>query len=311
MKIKGVDLSALGDQFTGFVQGRTLIVDADGPAYVAAATVKTVGTAVRRFQQNILTQMFLTKSQDAILHLTSSTSAKAGRFNIVAAKPYQGQREGTAKPALLEVTRQAVAQSHNWLPEYTVVMNHIVEADDAMMMDAYRLKEHGLTWSADKDLRMTPYPYWDIAQGRIVYPDGFGTLHVEYTPAGKMKLLGYGKRFFWAQLLMGDTADNIAGITRLDGKLCGPDGAYKFLKDIHGENETANAVLAAYARNKQNILPEGWLLWLLRWEGDTFWNYLTELNLTLENQAYLAWCNTQHWFTVPAERNTGFEDVQY
>lgn len=307
MQIKGVDLSALGDQFNGFVQGRTLIVDADGPAYVAAATVKTVATAVRRFQQNILTQMFLTKSQDAILHLTASTSAKAGRFNIRATKPYQGQRDGKAKPALLEATRQAVAQSHNWLPEYTVVMNHIVEADDAMMMDAYRLKEHGLIWSADKDLRMTPYPYWDIKQCKIVQPNGFGTLHIEHTPAGQMKLLGYGKRFFWAQLMMGDTADYITGITRLDGKPCGPAGAYEFLKGLHDENECANAVLAAYARNKQNILPEGWLLWLLRWEGDTFWQYLTELNLTPENQSYLAWCSTQHWFDAPAE----FDDVEY
>jgi len=312
MIIKGVNLNVLGDQFHGFVQGRTLIVDADGPAYVAAATVKTVGTAVRRFQQAILTQMFLTKAERAELHLTSSTSHKAGRFNILATKPYQGNRDGQAKPALLEATRQAVAQPCNWLPEYEVVMNHIVEADDAMMTSSYRLKEHGLIWSGDKDLRNTPHPYWDQKLGKVIQGHGFGSLYLEYTPAGAMKLLGYGLKFFWPQCLMGDTADNIAGLTRLDGKLCGPAGAYAFLHPIEGENECANAVLAAYARNKQNILPEGWLLWLLRHEKDTFWNYLTELQITPDNQAYLAWCCSQQWFRVPEPKQQEvFDDVEY
>jgi hypothetical protein len=311
MIINGIDLSKLGDQFKGHVQGRTLILDADGPAYVAAATVKTVATAVRRFQQSILTQLFLTKAENAILHLTSSTSHKAGRFNIIAHKPYQGQREGKAKPALLEATRQAVANEANWLKEYTVVMNHIVEADDAMITDAYRLKEHGLIWSEDKDLRMTPYPYWDIKCGCIMHANGFGSLHLEYTPAGQVKLLGYGLKFFWAQMLMGDTADNIKGVIKLEGKLCGPKGAYDFLSSYDTACGTCNAVIDAYRAINQNPIPEGWLLWLLRSPTDTFWIYLNELQWSAANRAFLDDCVRREWFAVPVTNQEEFEDVEY
>lgn len=311
MIIHGVDLSKLGDQFQGHVQGRTLILDGDGPAYVAAATVKTLGTAVRKMQQIILTQLFLTKAENAIVHLTASTSHKAGRFNIIAAKPYQGQRESKAKPALLEATRQAIAQRENWLPEFEVVMNHVLEADDAMIIDAYRLKEHGVIWSDDKDLRMTPYPYWEKKTGVLVHPKGFGSLYEAYTPSGQFKCLGYGKKFFWAQMLMGDTADNIQGVKLLAGKLCGPRGAYDYLTPWNDENACANQVIDAYRAIDQNPIPEGWLLWLLRHDGDTFWHYLNELDWTPANRAYLDACVQRVWFKTPEAVQEEFEDAPF
>lgn len=309
MIVRGIDLSKLGDQFHGFVQGRTLIIDGDGPAYVAAATVKTLPTAVSKFQQIILTQMFLAEAEHAIVHLTASDSYKAGRYNIIATKPYQGQREGKAKPPLLEATRQAAALKQNWCPEYEVVMNRLLEADDAMIIDAYRLGEHGVIRSDDKDLRMTPYPYWCQESSRIVDPKGFGTLHVSHTPSGTMKLLGYGLKFFWAQMLMGDTADNIAGLTRLNGALCGPAGAFKYLNPARTENEAANLVIDAYRQNDQNPLPEGWLLWLLRRPTDTFWLYLNELEFSPANRAFLDECATRQWFKNPDPQ--GIEDVPF
>ena len=49
MIVQGVDISALPDQFQSAVPGRTLIIDGDGPCYVAAATVKRLDTALRNF----------------------------------------------------------------------------------------------------------------------------------------------------------------------------------------------------------------------------------------------------------------------
>lgn len=312
MNIQGIDLSKLGDQFHGHVQGRTLILDGDGPAYVAAATVKTLPTAIRKMQTAILTQLFLTKAENAIVHLTANTSAKAGRFNILAAKPYQGNRKSKAKPPLLEACRQALAQRQNWLPEFEVIMHHILEADDGMMQDAYRLKEHGVMWSDDKDLRMTPYPYWEQKTQTIVVPSGFGSLHLAYTDSGTVKCLGYGKKFFWAQMLMGDTADNIQGVAKLNGKLCGPKGAFEYLDPFTDESAGANAVLDAYREIDQNPLPEGWLLWLLRRDGDTFWQYLNELILTPANRAFLDDCARRVWFKQPeSKREEEFEDVNW
>ena len=301
MQIKGLDLSQLGDQFKGHGQGRTLILDGDGPCYVAAATVKTLSTAVSKVQSMILGYMFLAGAQDARVHLTAMDSKKAGRGNIIATKPYQGNRKGKAKPPLLEATRQAVANPANWLSEFEVIYHTELEADDGMIHDAYRLQEHGVIRSEDKDLRMTPYNYWDIKQGRIIVPGlgGFGSLHEEFTGAGQHKCVGYGRKFFWAQMLMGDTADNVAGIKTLYGKLCGSVGAYQALQHFQSEDECANYVLDHYRAINQNPLAEGWLLWLQRRPQDTFWQYCSELALSKENKEYLLACSQREWFKKP------------
>lgn len=301
MIVGGVDLSTLPDQFKGFVMGRTLILDGDGPCYVASATAKRLDTALRNFQQAILTQMFLTKSQRCNIHLTANTSHKAGRFNVIAAKPYQGNRNGKAKPPLLEPLRQAVAQREHWLENYHVTMHHVLEADDGMMHDAYELGEDGLIWSDDKDLRMTPYPYWCKEKGVVLPSQPFGWLQPKFTPSGTMKLIGQGPLFFWAQMLMGDTADNVQGIKRLDGKLCGPAATWTALQpferlDIHA---VANYVIGAYKEIDQNPLPEATLLWLLRWKDDSALKYIESLALTEENRRYIHECNQRIWYRTP------------
>jgi 5'-3' exonuclease len=261
-------------------------------------------------QTAILTQMFLTKAENAIVHLTANTSAKAGRFNIIAAKPYQGNRKSKAKPPLLEACRQALAQRENWLPEFEVVLHHQLEADDGMMMDAYRLKEHGIIWSDDKDLRMTPYNYWCQDTQTVQTGYGFGKLWTKEL-SSTTKCLGVGKKFFWAQMLMGDTADNIAGVAKVDGKLCGPVGAFNLLHGIDEESACANFVLDCYRAIDQNPLPEGWLLWLLRWDGDTFWQYLHELELTPANKKFIYDCANRQWFKQPEPQHEEFEDAPF
>lgn len=300
MIVGGVDLSTLPDQFKGFVMGRTLILDGDGPCYVASATAKRLDTALRNFQQAILTQMFLTKSQRCNIHLTANTSHKAGRFNVIAAKPYQGNRNGKAKPPLLEPLRQAVAQRDNWLENYHVAMHHVLEADDGMMHDAYELGEDGLIWSDDKDLRMTPYLYWCREKGIILPSQPVGWLSPKFTPSGTMKLVGQGPLFFWAQMLMGDTADNIQGIKKLNGRLCGPAATYEALRGFEGKpiEHAANFVINAYKEIYQNPLPEATLLWLLRWKDDSALKYIESLALTEENRRYIHECNQRVWYST-------------
>ena len=293
----GLIPEAIPDQFEGCVAGRTLVLDGDGPAYVVAATVKKLDTAIRRFQQEMLTQLFLTRSESVRVHLTASTSKKPGRYNIPAEKPYQGNRESKSKPPLLEPLRQAMRLRENWLPEFDSVQMHFdIEADDAMMQDAYRLKDDAVIWSDDKDLRMTPYPYFEKGTGRVMPGEATGKLWLAYTEAGAGKLLGQGPLFFWAQMLMGDTADNIKGIKKYDGKLCGFSGAYNVLKDVTCVNDAANIVLDGYRAIDQNPLAEGWLLWLLRWQGDNFYNYLKELALTPQNTDFIEDCVRRRWF---------------
>lgn len=294
---RGVNFSALADQFGGYIPGRMLILDGDGGAYRAAATSKRLDTAIRRYQQDMLTQLFLTGSEAVRIHLTSSDSDKAGRFRIKAAKPYQGNRTNKDKPSLLEPLREAMTDRRNWLAEFDeVIMNRIKEADDAMITDAYYYKENGVIWSDDKDLNMTPYPQWDRAAGVLMPSDPFGSLAMKYSAAGVGKCTGRSLLFFWAQMLMGDTADNVKGVLTLNGKTCGASGAYNALSSVKSVAEAANIVLDAYRAIDQNPLPEGYLLFLHRNETDNFWKYLHELQLTEINRAYIEDCVQRDWF---------------
>lgn len=300
---RGVDFSVLADTFGGYTPGRMLILDGDGPAYRVAATVKRLDTAIRRYQQEMLTQLFMTKSESVRIHLTASNSDKCGRFRIKAAKPYQGNRTSKDKPSLLEPLREAMTDRRNWLSEFDeVFMHREKEADDAMITDAYYYKENGLIWSDDKDLRMTPYPYWDKEAGAIMPSDPVGFLEMKYSPAGVGKCVGRSLLFFWAQMLMGDTADNVKGILTLNGKTCGAVGAYESLKGMSSVTEAANLVLDAYRKINQNPLPEGWMLFLHRNETDNFWSYLNELDLTTANRSFLTDCVSRDWFDRVPER---------
>lgn len=302
MIVQGVDLSSLPAQFGSYTPGRTLILDGDGPCYVVASTVKRMDTAIRRYQQDMLKFMFLTNAEHVRVHLTAHDSLKANRHFVNAVKPYQGQRKGKAKPALLEPLRQAMADRSNWLPEFEVFYHRELEADDGMMHDAYYYKELGVIRSEDKDLRMTPYPYWDIESGRLMQSESVGWLEMKYTPAGNTKCIGQGPVFFWAQMLMGDTADNIQGILRLDGQKCGAVGAYNALapRVYLGIDNVANFVLDAYREIDQNPISEGFLLWMQRWSGDSVLQYFSELNLSDENRRYIHECYERNWFGNPS-----------
>lgn len=307
MIVQGVDIRALPDQFQSAVPGRTLIIDGDGPCYVAAATVKRLDTALRNFQQEILKRMFLAGASDCRIHLTSRDSDKHGRFRVKAGKPYQGNRKSKSKPPLLEPLRELVADNSTWLDDYSVLLHRELEADDGMIQDAYRLGENGVICSEDKDLRMTPYPYYEIDRGQVQSSQPVGWVSIKHTPSGTPKLTGQGPLFFWAQMLMGDTADNVQGVARYNGKLCGAVCAFDVLKDVRCIHDASNIVLDAYREINQNAVAEGWLIWLTRWHKDNVIQYMRELNLTPANRDFIEDCVLRDWVLpkeVADERDT-------
>lgn len=271
--------------------GRVLLLDADGPAYRASATAKTLETAMRRFIQLVLTEQFLTNSETTRVYLTASGCVKAYRDAYPTILPYQGNRTGKSKPPLLEPLRLAIArladEESSMIPDtVSVHLHHYWEADDAMIMDAYLLKKLGIIDSADKDLRMTPYPYWEQAYAKLdCIEDRFGWIGEAFTDAGKLKVVGHGTKFFLAQLLMGDKADNVKGLAKYIapgarmGKLIGERGTLDVLSPITDENEAIDHILRAYARNGQNPLAEAECLWLRRHEEDSAFSYFMEADL--------------------------------
>lgn len=271
--------------FERSVQGRTLILDSDFPAYQAAATVKRLGTALTRFQTLVETERFVTGAEFVEVHLTPRGCTKCRRYDYPTQKPYQGQRIGP-KPALLQPLRDAV-QTFDWPDNWSVYAWRDREADDGMIMHGLRHGDNGIILSGDKDLCLTRGPYWIIEEGRLdIIDNRFGWIRTKQMTSST-KVVGHGTKFFWAQMLMGDSADNVKGIIRYNGALCGPVAAYNILKDVHDESEAANLVLRAYANISQDPLAEAQCLWLRRSDEDCAYRYLCELNLDPDLRAWM------------------------
>ena len=280
--VLGVDLDAdAPDLFDAAVPGTVLLLDADGACYRAAATAKTLGTAYRRFIQEVLTDQFLTKAASVQAHITLAGGRKADRALYPTVLPYQANRNGKSKPALLEPLRQFLAAGSEPLPDGIELTAHSYwEADDGLIMDATSTGAGCIMKSDDKDLRMARCPYWECGTGVLdVIDNRYGWIAPAYTAGHKLKVVGHGTKFFWAQMLVGDRADNVRGLGLIRGQRIAESGALEFLADINDENEAADRVLWEYARSGQDALAEAEVLWLRRSTEDSAYKYLMELAL--------------------------------
>ena len=276
--------------------GRILLYDGDGACYQHTNGVAKIETALRRFHEDIEIHMHLAKCSSARVHLTPRGCYKNGRHLLNTVKPYQANRNGKQKPPLLEVLRAQAQQYFKDHPKIEILAHHDIEADDGLMIDAYSLKNTVMI-SADKDLRINPFESYDVEEGRhLVLPNGdtFGWIDRKFwnTPSGKVssKLIGKGTRFFLAQMLMGDTVDNVQGILKYDGKLCGEASAYNALHKLDCEHDAVNLVLDSYRKIDQNPIPEAYALWLLRDRDDNAYKYFTQFELTTANKEFLDDC---------------------
>lgn len=293
--IKGMDTTALPDQWATPRPSCVAILDGDGLCYRAACSASKFSTMMRHAQQEILKVMYLTGVEQCSVHLTAADSTKFRRFEVAAHKPYQGNRTGRAKPALLESVRTGLLKPEYSLPNVEVYLHRDQEADDAMMIESYSRQEMGIVYSEDKDLRMTPYPYWDTYTGTLINTDHVGYIDLRFTPSGNVKITGHGPMFFWGQMLTGDTADNIKGVRKYQNALCGAVKAVDILGPIQDINTAANIVIDSYRAIGQNVLAEGWLLHLKRGPFDDVIKYFDELDLTPQNRAFVEKCCLTLW----------------
>ena len=169
--------------------------------------------------------------------------------------------------------------------------------------------DNGVLISPDKDLLISPKEQYVVNTGEFLkLPDGerFGWIKdkVWNTPSGKVnsKCVGKGTKFFLAQMLMGDTADNVQGIKKLRGKLCGKAGALAALEHITCEHEAVNVVLDGYRVIEQNPIAEAEAMWLLRSRDDSAYKYFISNELTTENRQFLDDCYfNRKWKMTPGE----------
>lgn len=215
------------------------------------------------------------------------------RYKLAKTLPYKANRDPKHRPHFEREIRQYLIDNFN-----TRVVNGM-EADDAMSIyqcDDIREYTHlndlentekdkgmcdTIICSADKDMNMVPGWHFDIEHGGkanrkdymkqakyFITDPGFLSLRVSKT--GRKVLVGGGHLWFLAQLLLGDSTDNIPGF---DG--VGPVAVYEYLKDVKNYKEGVKSCYCFYldkllndnytiSKVQDRFLEVARLLWILR-----------------------------------------------
>lgn len=246
------DMAALPQtELRPVLESTELHVDGDYLAYYFSGNDDTAFGSARRNTLDCIENVarIVGAGGRKVLHLTSGCSSKGDRFIVATEKPYQGQRDSGRKPKNWEAMR-------NWLESGDIGRGWKVkiwtdrEADDGVACAARYALQCGRTpgiFTRDKDFRMIPglHVEWDTLGMVEVKADTFCVYGTDPDNV-------YGSKWFWLQMLQGDTADNIPGCPKVyndkGDKLvnCGPKTAEKILLPCKTNEECFAAVRASY-----------------------------------------------------------------
>jgi DNA polymerase-1 len=242
------------------LQSRTLLADGDALAYAAAGNDDTtVGRALHNLKDKIAHAQAVSGAGRAKILTTAESSHKGFRFAVARVKPYQGHRQGARRPKNWSALRDALV--NGVIPD--VELTTTAEADDLFGKWVTILgAENSVIYTEDKDMRMLPGWHLDWR---------LHTMH--YVPPGTFSLVYndkvFGEKWFWLQMLMGDSADYIPGLPFHNGARMGPKTAERFLAAVTSGDEAWFQVREAYigqykADWKHQMLEQAVLLWMRR-----------------------------------------------
>ena len=201
------------------------------------------------------------------------------RYKVAVTKPYKGTRNNPKPFHFYNLFH------YMWSKYDCVLSVNGFEADD-MMGVVQTMKEGTIICSRDKDLRIIPGNHfsWECGKQRSLgptYTDRLGRLELHEKQGTKMvkgervpctvdKVVGYGLKFFYLQMLMGDSADNIPGLNKW-----GEAKSYEVLKDLETEEDMFNLVKSLYKQSKgdeakQYFLEQANLLWISQHGSDRY-----------------------------------------
>lgn len=234
-------------------------VDGDYMAYFAAGSENcSAGDARRNVLSRCAQLKHISGAGKIVMHLTHAASTKGDRFLAATTQPYQGQRGHSRRPNNWAFLRE-------WMETYegdafTPKIWLTREADDgiAYVNEGAALHHNILhvVHSADKDMRMFCGVHVDW--------DGYGITEV---PLGAYDIVGenglqYGHKWFWMQMLHGDSADHIPGLPDV-GKVT----AEQLLLDTSSNHEAAMLVRGKYSEVlgadwRKTFAEQAVLLWM-------------------------------------------------
>lgn len=207
------------EEAKGFLQ---VHADADVWAYDCANLEETIENNWEELKKYIDYHKDRTKAKTLFLHLTMGL--KAGREYMATIQAYQANRQ--IDPTLKERVKGLRKLMSTYVKEgIQPIVSLTVEADDTMAtMHKWCIKQFGVDSSAllsiDKDLwRISGYHIHPKTFEVYEVPDGYGYLAYKEVGNKEPKLMGFGRKWFWYQMIAGDKADNILGVGQISGHL--------------------------------------------------------------------------------------------
>lgn len=204
------------------------------------------------------------------------------RDKVATVKEYKGNRN-PAKPFHYDNLTAYI------FGKYDVKVAVGMEADDLLSVDQWERVRLGeldtIICSRDKDLRITPGLHFGWPCGK---QPQYGPCRV--TELGEIelkkngtKLVGTGLKFFYSQVVTGDTTDNYPG---LPGG--GPALAYKHLHDAEDEAQLFERVAGLYQKKfgeewREKMLEQCRLAWMVRELDDDGFPIMYEMYDEREN----------------------------
>ena len=174
----------------------------------------------------------LVDTDDHELFLTGKTNF---RNEVAVTVPYKGNRKDVKKPKHLPLLREYLQTA------WGASVSDGQEADDDIAIRATELGEESIIVSIDKDFMQVPGWHYNFVK----------KVKKHVTPEE-------GLRFFYKQILMGDSADNIKGIFRV-----GEKKATKMLADLKTEQQFYQCCVEGLG--EERVLENARLLWLRRY----------------------------------------------
>lgn len=207
---------------------KTILIDGDGLMYHSSKD--EIEESIKLLDEKIANIFNVLKGDNYIIFLSDLPY-----FRHVIYPEYKGQRRKYKSPLKWLKTLKAYMREN-----YNTFTMKDVEADDLCAYMYYKLKkvkQDVVMCSPDKDLlnsipgKHFNYRYYKTKDDKLIKGDFKHTILSEAT------------RFFWWQMLVGDSSDNVKGVEGV-----GPKGADITLKHTEDKDQYMHKVLNAYTQ---------------------------------------------------------------